>query len=145
MILESSVPKDFNAMLRKFKDKYPYLTAWLDSDASAAFILGEKLDNADDFINGLSIEANENPFGSYKFDIIDGNKSIAHLKSYRYGGELRVRQLNDIMGWNMTVPKIEEKIQDVIDIIEAKKLDNKKIQLKIKLKTIQSDFTKDDS
>lgn len=145
MLLESSVPKDFNAMLRKFKDKYPYITAWLDSDASAAFILGEKLDNEDDFINGLSIEANENPFGSYKFKIIDCNKSIAHLKAYRYGGVLRVKQLNDIMGWNMTVPKIEEKIQDIIDIIEAKKLDNKKIQLKIKLKKIQSDFTKDDS
>ena len=130
MILESTVPKDFNAMLRRFKAKYPYLTAWLDDGAKTAFLMNEKLENEDDFIDSLSIEEKDNPIGSYNFDIISHNKDIANLKSYRYGGKLLVKHLKDIDAWKMTVPQMEQKIQKVMDIIEAKILDNKRLQTK---------------
>ena len=140
MILESTVPKDYNAMLRRFKAKYPYLTAWLDDGAKPAFFIQEKLENEDDFINSLSIEEKDNPFGSYNFDIISHNKDIANLKSYRYGGKLLVKHLKDIDAWKMTVPQMEQKIQEVMDIIEAKILDNKRLQTKYDLEKIKSDF-----
>ena len=140
MILESTVPKDYNAMLRRFKEKYPYLTAWLDDGAKTAFLMNEKLENEDDFINSLSIEENVNPLGSYNFDIISHNKDIANLKSYRYGGKLLVKHLKDIDAWEMTVPQMEQKIQAVMDIIEAKILDNKRLQTKYEIEKIKSDF-----
>ena len=140
MILESTVPKDYNAMLRRFKAKYPYLTAWLDDGAKIAFLMNEKLENEDDFINSLSIEEKDNPFACYNFDIISHNKNIANLKSYRYGGKLLVKHLKDIDAWEMTVPQMEQKIQEVMDIIEAKILDNKRLQTKYELEKIKSDF-----
>jgi hypothetical protein len=140
MILESTVPKDYNAMLRRFKAKYPYLTAWLDDGAKTAFLMNEKLENEDDFINSLSIEEKDNPIGSYNFDIISHNKDIANLKSYRYGGKLLVKHLKDIDAWEMTVPQMEQKIQEVMDIIEAKMLDNKRLQTKYEIEKIKSDF-----
>jgi hypothetical protein len=140
MILESTVPKDYNAMLRRFKAKYPYLTAWLDDGAKTAFLMNEKLENEDDFINSLSIEEKDNPIGSYNFDIISHNKDIANLKSYRYGGKLLVKHLKDIDAWEMTVPQMEQKIQAVMDIIEAKMLDNKRLQTKYEMEKIKSDF-----
>jgi hypothetical protein len=140
MILESTVPKDYNAMLRRFKAKYPYLTAWLDDGAKTAFLMNEKLENEDDFINSLSIEEKDNPIGSYNFDIISHNKDIANLKSYRYGGKLLVKHLKDIDAWEMTVPQMEQKIQEVMDIIEAKMLDNKRLQTKYEMEKIKSDF-----
>jgi hypothetical protein len=140
MILESTVPKDYNAMLRRFKAKYPYLTAWLDDGAKTAFLMNEKLENEDDFINSLSIEEKDNPIGSYNFDIISHNKDIANLKSYRYGGKLLVKHLKDIDAWEMTVPQMEQKIQAVMDIIEAKILDNKRLQTKYEMEKIKSDF-----
>lgn len=140
MILESTVPKDYNAMLRRFKAKYPYLTAWLDDGAKTAFLMNEKLENEDDFINSLSIEEKDNPIGSYNFDIISHNKDIANLKSYRYGGKLLVKQLKYINAWKMPVPQMEKKIQEVMDIIEAKMLDNKRLQTKYELEKIKSDF-----
>ena len=139
MILESTVPKDYNAMLRRFKAKYPYLTAWLDDGAKTAFLMNEKLENEDDFIDSLSIEEKDNPIGSYNFDIISDNK-IVNLKSYRYGGKLLVKHLKDIDAWEMTVPQMEQKIQEVMDIIEAKILDNKRLQTKYELEKIKSDF-----
>lgn len=139
MILESTVPKDFNAMLRRFKAKYPYLTAWLDDGAKTAFLMNEKLENEDDFIDSLSIEEKDNPFGSYNFDIISDNK-IVNLKSYRYGGKLLVKHLTNIDAWKMTVPQMEQKIQEVMDIIEAKILDNKRLQTKYEMEKIKSDF-----
>ncbi len=140
MILESTVPKDYNAMLRRFKAKYPYLTAWLDDGAKTAFLMNEKLENEDDFINSLSIEEKDNPFACYNFDIIYQNKNIANLKSYRYGGKLLVKHLKDIDACKMTVPQMEQKIQEVMDIIEAKILDNKRLQTKYELEKIKSDF-----
>jgi hypothetical protein len=140
MILESTVPKDYNAMLRRFKAKYPYLTAWLDDGAKTAFLMNEKLENEDDFIDSLSIEEKDNPIGSYNFDIISYNKDIANLKSYRYGGKLLVKHLKDIDAWEMTVPQMEQKIQEVMDIIEAKILDNKRLQTKYEIEKIKSDF-----
>ena len=139
MILESTVPKDYNAMLRRFKAKYPYLTAWLDDGAKTAFLMNEKLENEDDFINSLSIEEKDNPFACYNFDIISDNK-IVNLKSYRYGGKLLVKHLKDIDACKMTVPQMEQKIQEVMDIIEAKILDNKRLQTKYELEKIKSDF-----
>ena len=140
MILESTVPKDYNAMLRRFKEKYPYLTAWLNDGAKTAFLMNEKLENEDDFIDSLSIEEKDNPIGSYNFDIISHNKDIANLKSYRYGGKLLVKHLKDIDAWKMPVPQMEQKIQAVMDIIEAKMLDNKRLQTKYELEKIKSDF-----
>ena len=139
MILESTVPKDYNAMLRRFKAKYPYLTAWLDDGAKTAFLMNEKLENEDDFIDSLSIEEKDNPIGSYNFDIISDNK-IVNLKLYRYGGKLLVKHLKDIDAWEMTVPQMEQKIQEVMDIIEAKILDNKRLQTKYEIEKIKSDF-----
>ena len=139
MIIESTVPKDYNAMLRRFKAKYPYLTAWLDDGAKTAFFIHEKLENEDDFIDSLSIEEKDNPFACYNFDIISNNK-IANLKSYRYGGKLLVKHLKDIDACKMTVPQMEQKIQEVMDIIEAKILDNKRLQTKYELEKIKSDF-----
>jgi hypothetical protein len=127
-------------MLRRFKAKYPYLTAWLDDGAKTAFLMNEKLENEDDFINSLSIEEKDNPIGSYNFDIISHNKDIANLKSYRYGGKLLVKHLKDIDAWEMTVPQMEQKIQEVMDIIEAKMLDNKRLQTKYEMEKIKSDF-----
>lgn len=140
MILESTVPKDYNAMLRRFKAKYPYLTAWLNDGAKKAFLMNEKLENEDDFIDSLSIEEKDNPIGSYHFNIITHNKDIAHLKSYRYGGKLLVKHLNYIDAWEMSVPQMEQKIQEVMDIIEAKMLDNKRLQTKYEVEKINSDF-----
>ena len=40
----------------------------------------------------------------------------------------------------MTVPQMEQKIQEVMDIIEAKILDNKRLQTKYELEKIKSDF-----
>lgn len=82
----------------------------------------------------------DNPIGSYNFDIISHNKDIANLKSYRYGGKLLVKHLKDIDAWEMTVPQMEQKIQAVMDIIEAKILDNKRLQTKYDLEKIKSDF-----
>ena len=140
MILESTVPKDYNSMLRRFIAKYPYLTAWLDDGAKTAFLMNEKLENEDDFIDSLSIEEKDNPFGSYCFDIISQDKDIANLKSYRYGGKLLVKHLKDIDACKMTVPQMEQKIHSVIDIIEAKILDNKRLQTKYEVEKIKSDF-----
>lgn len=140
MILESKVPKDYNAMLRRFMEKYPYLSAWLNDDAKTAIFNNEILENEDDFIDSLSIEEKVNPIGSYRFDIISHNKNIANLKSYRYGGKLLVKHLKDIKAWEMPVTEMEQKIQKVMDIIEAKMLDNKRLQTKYELEKIKSDF-----
>lgn len=141
--IESDVPADFNAMLRRILAKYPYLNGWYSSKGSAAIILGDgdKLD-LDKFIEWISISENENPFGHYVMKIIDCNKFIVNPKYYKYNGIHKVKFLDKIPagGGRLTIDEMEKEIERVMWIIEDKKRELKEQEIKNKLNNIKNDF-----
>lgn len=105
--IESDVPADFNAMLRRILDKYPYLNGWYSSKGSAAVILGDgdKLD-LDRFIEWISISENENPFGHYVMKIIDCNSLVDKMLIEETDENTIIAKIEELM------PKIKKKTEE---------------------------------
>lgn len=141
-IKHCKVPVDFNAMIRRLKTKYPYLTGWYDSDASAASILGYEIEEPDRYLESLSLGKEENPFGDWDLDIIDCNKCMVNMKKYKYAGELRVKFKDKVYGWEKTIEEMENHLENMMKIIEEKRLELKMQAIQERKNELEQDFEK---
>ena len=136
------VPIEYNAMIRRIKAKYPYLDGWYHHCLTGPIVIGREIEQPERYLDALSLSEKENPFGSYRMKIIDCNKELINLRRYKYAGELRIKHKDKIDTRDCSVEYIENHIEKIMQIIEEKRMELKKVAINNRKKEMETDFEK---